>query len=110
MKLILDQNLSRRILPAIKEEFPESTHVVHLGMDRDDDLDIWNHALSEGFVIVTKDKDFLHRSVLVGHPPKVIHLTIGNCSAQTIAHLILAEKGQLRAFGKHTSKSYLLLP
>ena len=109
MKLLLDQNLSRRILPVIKEEFPESTHVVHLGMDRDDDLDIWNHALSEGFVIMTKNKDFLQRSVLVGHPPKVIHLTIGNCPAQKIADLILSERGQLKAFGKHASKSYLLL-
>lgn len=90
--------------------FPDSTHVVHLGMDRDDDLDIWNHALNEDFVIVTKDKDFLQRSVLVGHPPKVIHLTLGNCPAQKIADLILKEKGQLKAFGKHASKSYLLLP
>ena len=110
MKLLLDQNLSRRILPAIEAEFPNSTHVVHLGMDRDDDLNIWNHALNEDFVIVTKDKDFLQRSVLVGHPPKIIHLTLGNCLAQKIADLILKEKGQLKAFGKHPSKSYLLLP
>lgn len=90
MKLLLDQNLSRRILPAIAEEFPDSAHVVHLGMDQDDDLDIWNYAHDHGFVIVSKDKDFLHRSVLKGHPPKIIHITIGNCLAKQVA-----DQGQL---------------
>jgi len=66
-----------KILPVIAEEFPESNHVVHLEMDRDDDLDIWDHARDHDFVIVTKDKDFLQRSVLVGHPPKIVHIRTG---------------------------------
>ena len=31
-----------------------------------------------------KDKDFYQRSAIVGQPPKVIHLTLGNCSVADI--------------------------
>ena len=110
MKLLLDQNLSRRVLTFIEEEFSESTHVIHLGMDRDDDLAIWDYARDNGFTIVTKDKDFLQRSVLIGHPPKVVHLRLGNCSVKDIGELLISNAGHLKAFLKHGSKSYLLLP
>jgi len=109
MKLLLDQNLSRRILFQLGDSFPGSKHVVHLGMDRDDDITIWDYAKEHGYVIVTKDKDFLQRSVLMGHPPKVIHLRLGNCKVKDIAKLLLDNRGHLIAFHKHASKSYLLL-
>ena len=44
MKLLLDQNVSRRVLLWLDDAFPDSTHVVHLGMDRDDDIAIWDYA------------------------------------------------------------------
>ena len=108
MKLLLDQNLSRRILPQLGDAFSDAQHVVHLGVDRDDDIAIWDYAKEHGYVIVTKDKDFLQRSVLLGHPPKVIHLRLGNCRVMDIAKLLLDQRGHLKAFHKHTSKSYLV--
>jgi predicted nuclease of predicted toxin-antitoxin system len=109
MKLLLDQNISRRVLFQLDDGFPDSMHVVHLGMDRDDDIAIWEYAKENGYVIVTKDKDFLQRSVLMGHPPKVIHLRLGNCKVVDIAKRLLDNRGHLIAFHKHVSKSYLLL-
>jgi len=109
VKLLLDQNLSRRILPALAEEFPGSSHVVHLGMDHDDDIKIWDYAKENDLVIVTKDKDFLQRSVLLGHPPKIVHLTVGNCPVSEIVMLLLGKVSQLKVFHKHASKSYFLL-
>ena len=110
MKLLFDQNLSRRILPKINEFFADSTHVVHLDMDRENDIVIWDYAKKHDYIIITKDKDFLQRSVLMGHPPKVIHIALGNCGVETIAALILTKVSQIKAFAKHRSKSYLLLP
>ena len=109
MKLLLDQNISRRVLFKLDDAFSDSVHVAHLGMDRDDDIAIWDYAQKHGYVIVTKDKDFLQRSVLMGHPPKVIHLRLGNCKVEEIAQLMIENRGHLIAFNKHTSKSYLLL-
>ena len=49
MKLLLDQNISRRILPQISEQFPESAHVYLLGLQEADDITIWDYAKKNGF-------------------------------------------------------------
>ena len=110
MKLLLDQNLSRRLIGILAAEYPETEHVLHLGMAKVDDTHIWNFAASNGYAIVSKDKDFYQRSVAMGHPPKVIHLHIGNCSVKETAAILLAKPGHVRNFLSHETKSYLILP
>ena len=39
-------------------EYPDTEHVLLIGMAKDEDTDIWNFAAKNGFAIVTKDKDF----------------------------------------------------
>jgi len=43
---------------------------------RSDDISIWNHAKSNGFILLTKDNDFDERSQLEGCPPRIIHLNM----------------------------------
>ncbi len=78
MKLLLDENLSRRVVPFIQDAFPESTQVALLGMENCPDKDIWHYAKAHDYVIVTKDSDFYEMSLLYGQPPKIIWLKIGN--------------------------------
>ena len=110
MKLLFDHNLSPRLVMLLGEELAGSTHVYSLGMDRDSDISIWDYAKERGYTIITKDKDFLQRSLLLGHPPKIIHLRIGNCSVKDAEKLILRYVDHMREFQSNTSKSYLLLP
>ena len=91
-------------------EYPEVEHVLLLGMANDEDTDIWNFAAKNNYAIVSKDKDFYQRSVAMGHPPKVIHLNMGNCSVNQIAATLLARPGHVRDFLAHETKSYLILP
>jgi predicted nuclease of predicted toxin-antitoxin system len=70
MKPLLDQNLSRRWIGILAAEYPETEHVLLLEMAKVDDIDIWDFAVSNGYAIVSKDKDFYQRSVAMGHPPK----------------------------------------
>ncbi len=49
MKLLLDENLSRRIVPFLQSEFPESTQVTMVGLERADDRTILRHALETGW-------------------------------------------------------------
>lgn len=42
------------------------------------DTQIWNYAREHGLTIVTKDVDFSDRILLVGPPPRVIHIKLGN--------------------------------
>ena len=41
MKLLLDENLSRRIVPFLQKNYPESTHVVLVGLERASDSELW---------------------------------------------------------------------
>lgn len=74
MKLLFDQNLSRRLIRDIQGAFPDSQHVTHLNLTAEDDEILWKFAADNGFVIISKDSDFFHRALLHGHPPKVICL------------------------------------
>ena len=110
MKLLLDQNLSRKLIGILANEFPNTEHVLNLGMEKKEDTDIWDFAASNGYAIVSKDKDFYQRSVAIGHPPKVIHLHTGNCCVKETAKILLARTGHIRDFLSHETKSYLILP
>lgn len=58
MKLLLDENLSGRIVPLILDFYPDSTHVKSQGLSRADDVIIWEFARKHGYFIVSKDADF----------------------------------------------------
>ena len=55
MKLLLDQNLSRRLLPDLVQLFPGSTQVQAAGLERAVDSDIWDYAKQHGYAVVSKD-------------------------------------------------------
>jgi predicted nuclease of predicted toxin-antitoxin system len=66
LRLLLDQNLSRRLLPLTDEDFVGSAHVASLGLATASDVEIWNYAREHGFAILSKDADFHHLSFLNG--------------------------------------------
>ncbi len=78
MKLLFDQNLSYRLCDLLKDLYPDSQQVRLLGLDRTEDIGIWEYALKHGFVIVTQDADFYELSLLRGAPPKIVWLRCGN--------------------------------
>lgn len=78
MKLLLDENLSRRLVPFLQYEFPGSSQVTLLGLESASDQEIWNRAKQDGYVVVTKDADFQELSLVWGAPPQVIRLRTPN--------------------------------
>jgi predicted nuclease of predicted toxin-antitoxin system len=92
MKLLLDENLSLRIVPLLQEAFPGTTQVVSVGLERADDRAIWEFAKKHDYVIVTKDDDFLDLLSVIGYPPKVVLLAWGNCSNQQIVEAMMRRK------------------
>lgn len=97
MKLLLDENLSRRIVPFLQGVFPGSSQVVLEGLERADDLTLWRFAKTNGFVIVTNDSDFHELSLLLGAPPKVIWLQTGNVSKLTVMQLLLDHADDIKS-------------
>lgn len=109
MKLLLDENLSDRIIPRIIDIFPESTHVKTEELHETDDAIIWSFAGVNGYTIVSKDSDFHQRSLLYGAPPKFVFLKTGNCSSSQIIDLLRSEESKIRSFIEDGQSSMLIL-
>jgi len=88
VKLLFDQNISPFLASRLADIFPESVHVQDVGLDRADDVAVWNYARANSCIIVSKDSDFHERSVVSGAPPKVVWIRRGNCSTDTIEQLM----------------------
>lgn len=101
MKLLLDENLSRRIVPFLQNDYPDTTQVALLGLEQMSDTSIWQYAKDHGFVIVTKDSDFYDLSLLHGAPPQVIWLKVGNVSKAKTTHLLLDNRATIERLLRH---------
>ena len=107
MKLLFDQNLSPKLPGRVADIHPGSDHVIHLGLDRAADEDVWDFARVNGFVMVTKDADYPNLVALRGHPPKVLWLRIGNCTTRQVEDAIRANTVAVQAFEADTSAGVL---
>jgi predicted nuclease of predicted toxin-antitoxin system len=83
VRLLLDENLSESVLPAIADLYPESLHVRLLGAGGASDDIVWRLAKEHDCVLVTRDEDFLRLSIVRGAPPKVVWLALGNCTTKS---------------------------
>jgi predicted nuclease of predicted toxin-antitoxin system len=109
VKLLLDENLSPRLVAGLQSAFPGSTHVHDLGLGSADDDVIWKHAAEHDFAIVSKDSDFHQRSFVYGSPPKVIWIRLGNCSTVEIADLLARRTAAIRAFESDMEAAFLII-
>lgn len=89
MKLLLDENLSRRIVPFIQEDYPQSTQVALVNLERKPDREIRQYAIDNGYVIVTYDADYYELNMVYGQPPKIIWIKAGNQTKADIIKLLL---------------------
>jgi predicted nuclease of predicted toxin-antitoxin system len=109
VKLLLDENLSDRIVYTIIDLYPDSEHVKTLALTNTDDGVIWEYAKANNFVIVSKDSDFHQRSLLYGHPPKFIYLRIGNSPTFKIVQLLRDNFDTIIQFESSETESLLVL-
>ena len=109
MKLLFDENLSPKLPPLLAALFPGSAHVRECGLLGHADEDVWEYARANGFIVVSKDSDFQQRSLLYGHPPKLVWLRIGNCTREQIVQLITTHEQEIQALDADPFESVLVL-
>ena len=109
MKLLFDENLSPGLLRILSVDFPKSMHVRDCGLKGFPDDDVWEYARDNGFTVVSKDSDFYQRSLLYGHPPKLVWLRIGNCNRDILVALITKYKEQIYLLDSSPSESILVI-
>ena len=74
MKLLFDENLSRKLVQRLADLYPGSAHVVGVDLMTSLDREIWNFAKANGFVVVSTDLDFYDLATTLGPPPRVLWL------------------------------------
>ena len=109
MKLLLDENLPRRLVRSLAADFPDSTHVSEIGLSSSSDEDLWRHARDNGFTLVSKDADFHQMSFLRGFPPKVVWIRKANCSVRDIETLLSDRADVIRDFIAQEEASVLMI-
>ncbi|HET9694954.1 MAG TPA: DUF5615 family PIN-like protein [Steroidobacteraceae bacterium] len=109
MTLLFDANLSPSLVRRLRDGFPLSEHVRDVGLRDATDDQIWAYAKGQGFVIVSKDRDFQERSFVEGAPPKVVWLDVGNVGTDAIASLLIKERERLMQFETAVDSSLLIL-
>ena len=109
MKLIFDQNLSPALSGRLQYHYPGSTHVQKALWRSAPDDSIWFHAREYGFVIVTKDRDYLELSSERGHPPKVILIRTGNSPNELVEALLRDHYTETMAFEQDPDRGIIEL-
>ncbi|MFC6222820.1 DUF5615 family PIN-like protein [Hymenobacter artigasi] len=97
MKLLLDENLSPKLVRYLAPAFPDSLHVRDVQLDARQDSTIWQWARANDFTILTQDDDSFLLAQLRGQPLKIVYLRFGNRGVRVMAeqlqrqHRLIAE-------------------
>jgi len=110
VKLLFDQNLSHRLVAILASVFPDSSHVRHFGLQSAADQVIWELAREQGFTVVSKDAEFHQRSFVLGFPPKIIWVRLGNCSTSDVAAVLREYEADIRRFCDDEVHAFLAIP
>jgi predicted nuclease of predicted toxin-antitoxin system len=99
MKLLLDANISWRIIKLIESDFSDCLHANNIPVKQPaKDIEIWEFAKQNNFTILTHDDDFEKLLLLKGAPPKVIILKTFNQNTKQIAELLISKKEIIESF------------
>ena len=96
--LLFDQNISHRLIHKIQPYFINAQQVRQIGLENATDLEIWHHAKTHGYTVVTFDADFYDFSQFYGCPPKIIWLKFGNTSTLNLANILQASLVAINEF------------
>jgi predicted nuclease of predicted toxin-antitoxin system len=109
MKLLFDENLSPNLPHRLRDLFPDSLHVRDVGMKATIDPIVWDYAKDNGLMMVSKDSDMHDLSLVLGNPPKVIWIRLGNCSTSQVENLLRREFEAIRSFYEDEGLSLIAL-
>jgi predicted nuclease of predicted toxin-antitoxin system len=109
VRLLLDENLSRRLIGRLADLFPGSVHVSSEELLQASDLAVWEYAKSFGFSIVTADADFYELAITLGAPPKVVWLRGCDYPTAVAERLIRGQAIRIIEFMEDPERAVLIL-
>ena len=107
MRLLLDENISYRVLKIIESSFPSSVQITQLGFSSMNDGEVFRYAKERDFLIVTFDEDFYELQLMNGFPPKIIWLRFGNSNNLKVANKLVSNLESITNFFSNEEKGLL---
>lgn len=99
MRVLVDQNISQRILPSLAPQFDALHHVRHIGLTNAEDHEIFMFARDNGYqAVISIDDDFIKLIHQFSKPPKIIWIRTGNCSTALLLDILHSRIQQVRDF------------
>lgn len=84
MRFLIDAQLPPALAAQLREIGHDARHVNMIGLGSAADMLIWNHAASEGEVLLTKDEDFAELSRRDPGGPAIVWIRIGNTTSTAL--------------------------
>ncbi len=109
MSLLLDENISPRLIQRLISLFPGMAHVRDVGLKEASDPRIWEWAKQNSFTVLTADADFVALSRRLGCPPNVIHLERCDSPFRKIEELIRRNAIRISEFEKDAGAALLII-
>jgi predicted nuclease of predicted toxin-antitoxin system len=96
MKFLVDAQLPRRIASQLREAGHEAIHTLDLPLgNRTPDTVINELSTREGYVVVTKDADFVNSFHLHRKPYKLLLISTGNIRNSELGALLVSNLGNI---------------
>jgi len=91
VKFLVDANLAPSLCHWLRSRGHEAEHLADLNLLRATDTRIWGLGRDQRAIIFSKDVDFYNRALLIGAPPQIIHVAVGNCSNAQLFDILNSE-------------------
>jgi predicted nuclease of predicted toxin-antitoxin system len=84
VRFLIDAQLPPLLARYLSESGHQAEHVADLKLSSAPDRDIWNYALANGAVLITKDEDFITMRALNAKGPAIVWVRLGNTTRREL--------------------------
>jgi len=89
VKILIDAQLPPGLKVLLDAAGHEAHHVIDIGLHDATDSVVWEYAVREEIIILTKDEDFAARRLRTRDGPTIIWLCVGNSSRAALADWLM---------------------
>ena len=84
MKFLIDNQLPMALARWLAARGIDAVHVLDADLATSSDRQVWDHALAEDRIVVSKDEDFFHLANRPGDTGRLLWVRMGNCRATAL--------------------------
>ena len=105
----MNENLPSSLARELGSSGARVAHVADLGLAGRPDPDVWDLAMREDLIILTKDADYLDLAVAKGGA-RVIHLAVGNMRTIDLLSFVAGQMKRIVEFSEGNEPLLVLRP